>query len=383
MPENIIQPAQLAQGQMVEGEDYEYKQGSYLDELREELAMLRNQYELDREHERENSLLGERNMAILNSALAARGTIQGMRDAHLNKIKANLGGNANSGITYDEESGTWITATGEKAKYINKSKISEPNLFSSLMGWNEGIVELQDGQVPKEEDEGVEEYSDETGVETKSTITANQDPTTGTEEGTEELEDVTSAIQSEKPMSLEYKDMSTSDLITQIDPSDSGMDPELVKEFQRRTGLSVDGKFGKNTTAAWQDAMGIRVDEELGDEKPDEEWTKIEENNKTNNASSGNEPVNNEDYSGESVNVDENEDYSGESVEENTTYSQLYDESISLLKDKPLYIEPKTSIIDNTQVVNQGNLNIDDKLANPSKYELLKKKYPNSILQGY
>ena len=153
MPENIIQPAQLAQGQMIEGEDYEYAQGSYLERLKEELAALQNQYELQREHEKETSLLGERNMAILNSALAARGTIQGMRDAHIAKLKDSHGGQANAGVFYDKENEVWRTAQGDIAKFINKNQVKDPNSLSSFLGWHEGIVELTDGKYLEEEGE--------------------------------------------------------------------------------------------------------------------------------------------------------------------------------------------------------------------------------------
>ena len=408
MPENIIQPAQLAQGQMIEGEDYEYAQGSYLERLKEELAALRNQYELQREHEKETSLLGERNMAILNSALAARGTIQGMRDAHIAKLKDSHGGQANAGVFYDKENEVWRTAQGDIAKFINKNQVKDPNALSSFLGWHEGIVELTDGKYLGEEGEedSVDSKTDaeeQTGVETQSTIGTNQSNVGGTDDDEGGVvEEVTSSIQSEKPLALDYADMNTHELMNAIDPGNPKLDPELVKEFQRRTGLHVDGKFGPNTTAAWQDAMGITVDEELGDGAPDEEWTIIEnENNNTggnNNDTEGDTSSVSTEVNGSNTNNDASQTSEGESGDDSQkTFNEMYEESVTKLKtDSKLKLD--ASLLNNeavqssTIVVNSGNTIIkdtkiiDQKLLDKnqlSEYEKLKKKYPNSIKDGF
>tara|TARA_R110002012_G_scaffold7562_5_gene35271 strand:- start:7169 stop:8353 length:1185 start_codon:yes stop_codon:yes gene_type:complete len=278
MPENIISPPQLTDGQgMVEGEDYEYAHGSRLQALKEQLAAQAHQYELEREHEAKYGLFGERNMAILNAALSSGKFVKNMRDEHIAGLKRSFGGESQAGVTWDDKDKLWRTAEGHVATYINKDKVQEISPFgklaNNLLGYHSGILELKDGQVQKIDKEDNKELDSNT-----------EDVNTEGEEG----EEVVSKLVSEQvnnSNNISVNELNTLDIANQIDPSNADVDS--VKEFQRRVmgmkeGDAGFGVFGPKTTKAWQNVKGLYVDEELGDLKPDAAWEESSEENENN-----------------------------------------------------------------------------------------------------
>jgi len=134
------------------GEDYEYVFGTYRQQLMEELELLNRQKELEDEHERKYGLLGERNMAILNTALSGRKMLEGFRDSYVNRMITDQGGIGNAGVTFNKETNQWEDASGEAATWVSRDKIEEmgfwDNAKKDLLGWHSGIVKLEDGQHP-------------------------------------------------------------------------------------------------------------------------------------------------------------------------------------------------------------------------------------------
>ena len=132
--------------------DYEYDYGSYGDLLDKQLAAIRTKAELKAEEAKADSLLGTRNMAVLNTALAGRDFLEKSRERYImGKIKDEGGVGKQAEFISDEEyqalpeedrvglkqseDGQWFSGNWD----YDKSKGFWSDVGRSITGWQAGV----------------------------------------------------------------------------------------------------------------------------------------------------------------------------------------------------------------------------------------------------
>tara|TARA_Y100001973_G_scaffold28904_1_gene43533 strand:+ start:11904 stop:13154 length:1251 start_codon:yes stop_codon:yes gene_type:complete len=308
-PDRLINPSN-PDATRVAGEDYEYIYGTYAKQFQEQLEAMKAQKELLEEDRRENSLFGERNMAILNMALAARDTTQSIRDKYIQNRRDSLGTISNMGTKVDEREtimqggeeiknpnfGKWITADGDTASFVPKEAVTELTAWEkakeNLFGWKAGDIKLDDGSVPTKAevkkkvkpkmfgpggvfgrkkayaDNSVvgdsEEMYDDTGNPVTSDVTI-ETPSDG-DKIIDPVVDTSPPVDENNSYSLAKK------------ISSGTATRDEVLNFQENVGIDVDGMIGNQTMGASLDVLGIS-DDSSADLPPDKEWTNISTSN--------------------------------------------------------------------------------------------------------